>query len=195
MPCRPKSLSLAITGSSGIRVALRLLEVASRESEIRGIILTRGALNVAKYEEGVSEEDLLERLKSFGRVYMEDDMSSPLASSSNQPDAMAIVPASMKTVGLIARGIPTTLPARAALAILRLGRPLAVSPRETPLGLAELENLLALARMGARIVPMTLAFYNRPSSLEDAVDFVVGKILDSLGIETRVYRRWEGPLD
>lgn len=193
MPCKPERISVAVTGSSGIRVALRLLEVASREASIAGVIVTRGALEVARHEEGVGKEELIDRLSSYGPVYSEGDMTSPLASSSSQPDAMAVVPASMKTVGLIANGIPSTLPARAALAVLRLGRRLVIAPRETPLGVAELENLLRIARMGGIIVPMTLAFYNKPESLSDAIDFIVGKILDSLGIETSVYRRWRGP--
>ncbi|BAA80648.1 probable aromatic acid decarboxylase [Aeropyrum pernix K1] len=193
MSCRPSSVSIAVTGSSGVRVALRLLEALKGEVEIRGIILTRGAEEVARYEEGIEPEDLRRLLRSYAPLYMENDMSSPLASSSNQPDAMAIVPASMKTVGLIARGIPSSLPARAALAVLRLGRRLVVAPRETPLGVVELENMLAIARMGGIVVPLTLSFYIKPSSVEDLVDFAAGKVLDALGVKVDVYRRWRGP--
>lgn len=155
--------------------------------------MTRGALEVAKHEEGLDEPQAIEMLARYAPIYMEDDFTSPLASSSSQPDAMIIVPASMKTIGLLAHGIPSNLVTRAALAVLRLGRRLVVAPRETPLGVAELRNLLSLAEMGALIVPMTLAFYNKPSSLDDAIDFVVGKILDSLGIEAGIYKRWGAP--
>ena len=195
MSWRAERVSVAITGSSGVRVALRFLQVASEVLRVEGIILTRGAIEVARFEEGLTREELLRSLESYSSVYMEDDMSSPLASSSSQPDAMVIVPASMKTVGLIANGIPANLVARAALAILRLGRRLIVAPRETPLGLAELENLARIARMGGVVVPLTLSFYIKPRSVEDLVDFAVGKILDTLGVETEVYRRWRGPED
>jgi 4-hydroxy-3-polyprenylbenzoate decarboxylase len=186
-----KSISVAITGSSGVRVALRFLEVSrSAGLELRGIIVSDGAFNVAMYEEGLSREEFLDILSRYSKVYMDHQFEAPLASSSNQPDGMVVVPASIKTIGLIANGIPSTLTSRAALAILRLGRRLVVAPRETPLGVAELSNMLRLARMGALIVPMTLAFYIKPKSVDDLVDFVVGKILDVLGVETSVYRRW-----
>lgn len=193
MPGGPNRVSIAITGSSGVRVALRVLE-ALKESgiEVYGIIVTRGAYEVARHEEGIEPSELRRELESYSAVYDESDFTAPLASSSNQPDAMAIVPASMKTVGLVANGIPYNLVARAALAILRLGRRLVVAPRETPLGVAELRNLLAIAEMGGVVVPLTLAFYNKPKSLEDAVDFAAGKVLDALGVETGIYRRWKG---
>jgi len=186
-----RSLSVAITGSSGVRVALRFLEVShSIGLEIRGIIVSDGAFNVAFYEEGMGKEELLKVLSRYSRVYIDNQFEAPLASSSNQPDGMVIVPASIKTIGLIANGIPSTLTSRAALAILRLKRKLVIAPRETPLGIAELQNMLKLARMGALIVPMTLAFYIKPKSIDDMVDFAVGKILDVLGVETNIYRRW-----
>ncbi len=191
---RPSRVSLAITGSSGVRVALRVLEALSSSGvEIYGVIVTRGAYEVARYEEGLEPGELRQALEKYSAVYEENDFTSPLASSSNQPEAMAIVPASMKTVGLLANGIPSNLVTRAALAILRLGRRLVVAPRETPLGVAELRNLLAIAEMGGLVVPLTLAFYNKPKSLDDAIDFAAGKVLDALGVETRLYRRWSGP--
>ena len=191
---KPSRVSLAITGSSGVRVALRVLEALNSSGvEIYGVIVTRGAYEVARYEEGLEPVELRRTLEKYSTVYEENDFTSPLASSSNQPEAMAIVPASMKTVGLLANGIPSNLVTRAALAILRLGRRLVVAPRETPLGVAELRNLLAIAEMGGLVVPLTLAFYNKPKSLDDAIDFAAGKVLDALGVETRLYRRWSGP--
>ncbi|MEN2999013.1 MAG: UbiX family flavin prenyltransferase [Acidilobaceae archaeon] len=187
-----RSVSLAITGSSAIRVPLRLLEVLSPQVEVKGIIVSEGAYEVARHEEGLEPEAFREVLSRYSKVYSDRDMTSPLASSSSQPDAMIIAPASMKTVGLIANGISATLASRAALAILRLRRRLVVAPRETPLGEAELRNLLRLSTMGALIVPLTLSFYIRPKRVEDLVDFGVGKILDALGIEVDMYERWKG---
>jgi 4-hydroxy-3-polyprenylbenzoate decarboxylase len=186
-----RSISVAITGSSGVRVALRFLEVSrSAGLEVRGIIVSDGALNVARHEEGLSGEELLEVLSRYSKVYTDNQLEAPLASSSNQPDGMVVVPASTKTIGLIANGISSTLTSRAALAILRLGRRLVIAPRETPLGVSELSNMLRLARMGALIVPMTLTFYIKPRSVDDLVNFIVGRIFDVLGVEVRVYRRW-----
>ncbi len=171
-------------------MGLRVAEVLSSLNHTLEIVVTRGAIEVAKYEENIGEEELLRTLSRYGKIYDENDYSSPLASSSNAPEAMIIAPASMKTVALIANGLSINLVSRAALSMLRLGRPLVVAPRETPMGIAELRNLLRLASMGARIVPLCIAFYHRPQSLDDMVDFLAGKILDTLGIENNLYKRW-----
>lgn len=193
MPCRPESLSVAITGSSGIRVGLRFLEVASSEKiDIEGIIVSDPAIRVAKLEEGIEPEDFLKELRRYGRVYREYELESPLASSSNQPDAMVIIPASMRTIASIANGIQDNLITRAALSILRLGRRLVVVPRETPLGQAELRSLYKISMMGGLVVPMCLSFYIRPKGVEDLIDFVVGKVFDVLGYRLNLYRRWSG---
>ncbi|MEM4680968.1 MAG: UbiX family flavin prenyltransferase [Acidilobaceae archaeon] len=186
-------MTVALTGASGIRVALRLLQhLSSLNIEIYGIIVTKTAKTVAEVEEGLMEDELMRILKSYARVYENEDYDSPLASSSNQSDAMVIVPASMKTIGFIVNGIPEGLVSRAALAVLRLRRKLVVAPRESPLGVSELRNLYKLALSGAIVVPITLAFYNLPKTIDDVIDFNVGKILDVLGIEHNVYKRWEG---
>ena len=190
MPRGVEEISVAITGSSGVVVGLRFVEQASRLARIKGVIVTSGALKVAAYEEGLSGDEFIGRLSRFAPVYMENDMRSPLASSSNQPDAMVIVPASMKTLGLIASGIASNLVARAALAMLRLRRTLVVAPRETPLGYAELSNMLKIVEMGGIVVPMTLGFYFKPRSIDDMVNFILGKIFDALGIDAGLYRRW-----
>jgi len=190
-PRAPQSVSLAITGASGVIVGLRVLEELSRLGvEVKGVIVTRGALEVARHEEGLSREAFIELLARHARVYMEDDFSSPLASSSNQPEAMAVVPASMKTVASIAYGYASNLASRAALAILRLGRRLVVAPRETPVGVVELEAMLRLARAGAVMVPLCVAYYTRPRSVDDITMFLAGKVLDALEVEHSLYKRW-----
>lgn len=186
-------VTVALTGASGIRVALRLLHyMNSLNVEIYGIIITKAAKVVAEAEEGLKGHELKNVLEGYAPVYEDEDYDSPLASSSNQPDAMVIVPASTKTIGLIANGIPAGLVSRAALAILRLRRKLVVAPREAPLGVPELRNLYRLALSGAIVVPITLAFYSFPKTIDDLIDFNVGKILDALGIEHNIYKRWEG---
>lgn len=191
LPCR--TLSVAITGASGVRYGLRLLQAASGLGlKLSGVIVTRSADLVAQAEEGMRAGELLELASRYSQAYREDDMTSPLASSSSQPDCMAIVPASMKTVAMIANGLELNLVARAALAMLRLRRPLVVAFREAPLGVAELRNLLSLAEMGAVVMPLAPGFYSKPKTIDDLVDFMVGKILDSLGVDNNLYLRWRG---
>jgi len=97
----------------------------------------------------------------------------------------------MKTVGLIANGIPMNLVSRAALAHLRLKRPLVIAFRETPLGTSELINLLKISRYGGIIMPLSPGFYSNKSSIDDMINFMVGKILDALNIQNNFYKRWD----
>jgi len=189
---RPRRVSFAITGASGVRVGLRAVEAAARMGvEIVGVIITRGAVEVARYEEGLDRDDIVGLIEEYAPLYWEDDFTSPLASSSSQPDAMAVVPASMKTVAMIAHGVSSNLAVRAALAVLRLGRRLVIAPRETPVGVVELENMLRAARAGAVVVPLCVGYYHRPESVEDITRFLAGKVLDALGLEEHgLYRRW-----
>jgi 4-hydroxy-3-polyprenylbenzoate decarboxylase len=103
---------------------------------------------------------------------------------------MAIVPCSMGTIGRVASGISESLLTRTADVMLKEGRPLIVVPRETPLSLIHLENMTALARAGARILPAMPSFYGRPTSIEALIDTVVSRVLDQLGVDNDLARRW-----
>ena len=187
------SISLAITGASGVRVGVETVKALHENNvKLKGIIVTRSAIIVAKHEEDLSPNEFISWLEKYSTVYMEDDFASPLASSSNQPDEMAIVPASMKTIASIAHGYSNNLVSRAALAMLRLGRKLVVAPRETPIGVFELENMLRLAKAGVIIVPFCIGYYTKPRTIDDVTRFLVGKILDALGVENQLYKRWNG---
>ncbi|MFB0543986.1 MAG: UbiX family flavin prenyltransferase, partial [Candidatus Bathyarchaeia archaeon] len=113
-------------------------------------------------------------------------------SGSFKTEGMIIVPASMKTVAALASGYSDNLITRAADVALKEGRTLILVPRETPLSPVHLENLLKLSRMGVVILPAMPAFYHRPRGVEDLVDFIVGRILDRLGLDHDLYKRWGG---
>lgn len=122
--------------------------------------------------------------------YSDGHMDAPVASGSFKTDGMFVVPCSMKTLSGIACGYANNLIERAADVTLKEGRTLLLSPREMPFSAVHLENMLKLARLGVRIAPPVPAFYHKPESMDDMVNFVVGKMLDSFGIEHHLFRRW-----
>ncbi len=181
---------LGVSGASGSIYAYRLVEELSRHASVE-TIYTRAALKVADTELEGGAKALLSQLERFSdAVYSEDDFDSPLASSSNLRDAMVIAPCSVKTLSAIVHGYASNLLVRAALTMLRFRRPLVLVVRETPLGVVELGNMLRAAEMGAVVMPAAPGFYHKPRSLDDLVNFVVGKVLDVLGLPHSLYQRW-----
>lgn len=178
---------VAITGASGIILGQRVLE------ELNGhethLIITEAAEKVAKYEETKSIDNIK---KLANHVYTEDDLAARIASSSCKVDAMVIVPCSMKTLSAIANGFCDNLVTRAAENVLKMGWKLVIVPRDTPLTLAAIENMKKLKMAGAIILPPNVAYYHKPKTIDDVTNFFVGKILDVLGIEHKLYKRWEG---
>ncbi len=124
------------------------------------------------------------------RLHEEDDFSIPFTSGSNPPDAVVIAPCSMGMLGRITHGVSSSVLTRCADVALKEKRPLVVVPRETPLSAIHLENMLALARAGADIVPACPGFYHRPATVAEMVDFVVSRILQRIGIEAGITARW-----
>lgn len=180
---------MALTGSSGIVYGVRFLEVCRELGVETDLILSEAGRKILKVE-AEREPEEVERLAT--RSYGEDELTSPLSSGSHPVDGMVIVPCSMKTLACVANGVAGNLITRAADVMLKQGRPLVLVPRETPLSLIHLENLVKAKRAGAVVLPACPAFYHGPRSIGDLVDFVVGKILDVLGVEHRLYRRWGG---
>lgn len=121
-----------------------------------------------------------------------DQIGACIASGSFLTEGMAVVPCSMSTLSGIAHGRSSNLLERAADVMLKEGRPLLVAPRETPLNTIHLENMLVLSKMGVAIVPPMPGFYHHPQTIEELVDFVVGKMLDRLRISNQLFTRWEG---
>lgn len=177
---------MAITGASGVGIGARLLEVLARRPEHQvHLLLSSGGEAVIHHELG---SDI--PLPATHR-WLVDDLSAPIASSSRAPDAMVVAPCSMKTLSAIAHGYAADLIGRTADMMLRLNRPLILMPRETPLSLPAIENLRSAKIAGATILPPVVAYYPAPQSVDDITDFFVGKVLDVLGLEHELYRRWK----
>lgn len=178
-------LVVAITGASGVVIGVRLLEVlATRGSHQVHLLVSRAGEAVIAQElgEGVA-------LPAAWRWDV-DDLTAPLASSSRAPEAMVVAPCTIKTLSAIAHGHTADLVGRSAENMLRLNRPLVLMPRETPLSLPAIENMRLARLAGAILLPPIVAYYPRPRSLDDVTDFFVGKVLDVLGLEHDLYRRW-----
>ncbi|MEM0090300.1 MAG: UbiX family flavin prenyltransferase [Nitrososphaerota archaeon] len=176
---------VAITGASGAPIAERLLEVLKAGKHKVYLILSK------KGEALVRAEANLEKVNSYAdRIFWEDELEAPLSSGSFPIDAMVVVPCSMKTLAAIANGIEENLIIRAALVSLKQKRKLVLVPRETPLAEPHIINMLKAVRAGAVILPPVLTFYHSPKSVQDLIDFIVGRVLEILEIEHNLYKRW-----
>ncbi len=182
-------LTVAITGASGVVYGKRLLKVLREKNVETHLIISKAAEKVIKHELGMTKEDVEKLADHF---YDVDDWSAPIVSGSFKTDGMIIIPCSMKTLAGIAHGYSDNLVLRAADVTLKEKRRLILVPRETPLNVVHLRNMLALAEQGAVIVPAMPAHYHKPKDIDDLVDFVVGKVLDLLDIEHTLYERWAG---
>ena len=186
-------VNFGITGASGAPYAVRLLRALNEAAvPVRLIISTYGWRLLAE-EAAITDADGLQAATGdWSRVELYDpsNRGATPASGSSPTRGMVICPCSMGTLGSIAAGTSRDLVERSADVTLKERRPLILVPRETPLSLIHLENMTRLARAGATIMPAAPGFYNRPESIEDLVDFVVSRILDHLGVENQLARRW-----
>ena len=196
----PASLFVGITGASGAPYAVRLVQVLAQAGCELTLCLSEAGVAVVAHELELGVSGRAEVTAAFlaaagaeARVYAPDDLEAPVASGSNFPDAAVVCPCSMSTLAHIALGTTRTLIHRAGDVALKEGRPLVLVPRETPLSEIHLARLLEARRAGATIVAPMPGFYALPRTLDDVVDFVVGKVLAALGFEQRLSRPWEGP--
>ena len=196
-----RTITLALTGASGMPYGMRLLECLLQSPTRVYLIYSQAAQIVARQEMNLSlparaketAEFLTKRyspeegqLRVFGR----EEWFAPVASGSNPADAMVICPCTMGTLASVAAGLSDNLIERAADVMLKEKRPLILVPRETPLSTIHLENMLRLSRAGATILPANPGFYHHPDSVDAVVDFVVARVLDQLGIEHSLMSRW-----
>lgn len=175
---------IGISGASGTIYAIRLMEFLKQTDHTVELALTEKAIEIAKDE---CDFDLLQ---TGYPTYGPGEFTAPFASGSTLYDVMAVVPCSMGTLGRIAHGYSDSLIARSADVFLKEQRKLILVPRETPFNLVHLENMRLLAQAGATILPAIPSFYSKPKSIEDVVDTVVARILDHLGIENELRKRY-----
>ena len=180
-------VAVGISGASGAVLGLRLLEVLKEMRVETHAVMTKAAERILRDEHGASREDVA---KLAHRLYDVDDFMAPIASGSFKVDGMVVAPCSMKTLAGIVCGYSDNLLLRAADVTLKERRPLVLVVREAPLSVVHLRNMLAAAEMGAVVLPPVLTFYIKPRSVEDLVDYVVGRALDALGLKHSLYRRW-----
>jgi flavin prenyltransferase len=190
---------LGLTGASGAPYAARILRALVAAGADVGIVVSRAGAQVIALElygdrelnpAGAVERFVADNGDPDVRIWEEADYSAPYASGSSRTDAVIVCPCSMATVGTIAGGAEANLIHRAAAVQLKEGRKLVLVPRETPLSDIHLENLLRLKRAGASVVPAMPGFYHLPQTIDDLVDFVAGRVLDSAGVEATLYERW-----
>lgn len=196
-----KTITVAMTGASGIQYAMRLIEcLINAECEIyvlmskpAKIVMGMDTDDTAPSKTADLQRFLSERyqakdgqLQAFGQ----EQWTAPIASGSGAPDSMVICPCTTGTLAAVAAGNCNNLLERAADVMLKEHRQLIVMPREMPFSTIHLENMLRLANAGAIIMPPNPAFYNRPKDIDELIDFVVARVLDQLGVEQTLQPRW-----
>ncbi len=196
-------IAFAITGASGARSAVRTLaELLARGVHVELVVSDYGRRLL---RDELGDDAAIEKLvpyltAKYGdavkagvlTVHSNRDLGATIASGSHRCSAMAIVPCSMKTLAGIAHGLSRNLVERAADVMLKEQRRLVIVPRETPMSVPALKNMVLCAEAGAMVVPAMPAFYQQPKSLDDLADFMAGKILSALGFEHDLYPAWTG---
>jgi len=198
-----RTFALAITGASGALYAMRTMAaLLERECHVEVVISDYGRrllhdelgdkAAVSRLREYLVETYGEAASKGTFEVLSNKDLGATIASGSHDCEGMAIVPCSMKTLAGVAHGLSRNLIERAADVMLKEKRRLVIVPRETPMSLPQLKNMVLCAEAGAMILPAMPAFYQMPKTLDDLADFMAGKILSALGLPHALYPKWEG---
>lgn len=180
---------VGITGASGAIYGLALLRALRDLGHEIHCTVSEYGWKVLDHECGVKEADIRSLVTS---LYPVEDITAPIASGSFRADVMCVAPCSMRTLGAIANGLAGNLLCRAADVMLKERKNLVLAVRETPFNPIHLENMLKLARIGVGIVPASPGFYHHPRTIDDLVAIMTGRILDSMGIESNLFKRWSG---
>jgi 4-hydroxy-3-polyprenylbenzoate decarboxylase len=198
-----RTLALAITGASGAAYAMRTMAALLERGCHLEVVISDYGRRLLRDElgDGAAVDRLREYLvETYGdaasggtfTILSNKDLGATIASGSHDCEGMVIVPCSMKTLAGVAHGLSRNLVERAADVMLKERRRLVIVPRETPMSLPQLRNMVLCAEAGAMLLPAMPAFYQMPTSLDDLVDFMAGKILSALGFSHELYPKWEG---
>ncbi len=198
----PRRIVLAVTGASGAIYAMRTLSALLQHAQHVDLVITEYGRRLLVDELG--QEARVDRLQAYLEetwgegvrrggwvLHSNKDLGARIASGSKGADAMVIVPCSMKTMAAVAHGLSRTLVERAADVMLKERRPLIIVPRETPMSLPQLKNMVSCAEAGAIVVPAMPGFYQRPQTIADLADFMAGRILSLLRIDHQLYPVWD----
>lgn len=194
-------ITVAITGASGFRYGLRLLECLLKEGHQIYLLVSEAARAVAIHEENLiipgqtsALEEFIQQRFSVNhnqlQVFAAQEWTAPIASGSSMVDAMVICPCSSGTLAAIANGLSNNLIERAADVMIKEKRQLILVPREMPLSAIHLENMLKLSRLNTVIMPAAPGFYHQPKTIDDLINFVVARILNSLGVKQNLVAPW-----
>ena len=196
-----KTITLALTGASGMPYAMRLLQSLLDAGHTVYLVYSQAAQFVAAQEMGLTlstktsetQRMLVERTRCRPQqlqVFAREDWNAPIASGSGAVDAMVVCPCTMGALAAIANGLSDNLIERAADVMIKEGRKLILVPRETPFSAVHLENMLKLSRLGVVILPPNPGFYHLPKNVDDLVNFVAGKLLDQLEVPHQLVEKW-----
>ena len=198
-----RSITLAVTGASGAIYATRTMAALLEQGCHLDLVVSDYGRRLLRDELG--DDGAIERIGQYleskygegvrhGRwtLHSNKDLGAKIASGSQDSDAMVIVPCSMKTLAGVAHGLSRNLVERAADVMLKERRTLIIVPRETPMSLPQLRNMVLCAEAGAMMMPAMPAFYQLPKTLDDIADFMAGKILTALGFRHQLYPAWKG---
>jgi 4-hydroxy-3-polyprenylbenzoate decarboxylase len=186
---------VGITGASGSIYGVRLIQELTIRKYHIDIVVTKAGKQVMEEEIRVAnirefKKRFFIKHKDMIKIWENDDYKAPFMSGSNAPEAVVIIPCSVGKLAAIANGISSNLLERMADVALKEKRKLILVVRETPLSLIHLENMVRVARAGAQILPAMPGFYHNPKTIDDMVNFIVGKVLNSLGIEHKLFKAW-----
>lgn len=185
----PRRLVIGISGASGTIYGIRMLELLQGTDVETHLVMSKSAEMTLAYETDYKTKDI----RSLARVnHANSDIGATISSGSFSTIGMVVAPCSIKTMSEIATGVTGSLLSRAADVVLKERRRLVLAVRETPLHSGHLRTMTQLAEMGAIIAPIMPAFYNRPQTIDDIINHTVGRLLDLLGIDNAVVKRWGG---
>jgi len=177
---------IAVTGASGVHLAIRLLEILKEKDVETELIISKNAEKIVSVE---TDYKISEVRKLADKNYEVNDLLAPPASGSYKLDSMIIIPCSMKSLSAIANGYANNLITRAADVAIKEKRKLILVVRETPFSAIHLENMLKLAKLGVIIFPPIPSYYIKPENIDELIDFTIGRIFDQIGIESNI-KRW-----